>query len=159
MKASAALLLLSLTQAAVAGPVALRPMDGERQVLAEPSTNFTGSCGGAIVRVMGVTSTYGNRFGIDLDAGMVIVRQAGREIALRDELSDHNSVACVPTGSGDKLLIGSACAGSACPDSYSYVVIDPRRAVVLAPRKRGEACDELCAGKVLGARVPANFGR
>jgi hypothetical protein len=75
----AALLLLCLSPLAIAAPVTLRPMEGERHVLAEPATNFTGSCGGAVVRVMGVTSTYGNQFGIDLDAGVIIVRQAGKE--------------------------------------------------------------------------------
>lgn len=159
MNKIAALLLLCLSPLAIAAPVTLRPMEGERHVLAEPATNFTGSCGGAVVRVMGVTSTYGNQFGIDLDAGVIIVRQAGKEMALRNELSDHNAIACVPTSKGDRLLIGGACAGSACPDSYAYFVIDPKEIVVLAPKKAGDACDERCAEKALGVRVPGSFRR
>lgn len=159
MKTIAALLLFCLTPLAIAAPVTLRPMEGERQVLAESSTNFTGVCGGAVVRVMGVSSTSGNQFGIDLDAGVVIVRQPGKEIALRDPLSDQNAIACVPTGTGDKLLIASACAGSACPDSFSYYVIDPKRVLILAPKKATETCDERCAEKVLGAKVPASARR
>jgi len=132
-------------------------MEGERQVLAEPSTSFTGSCGGAVIRVMGVTSTVGNQFGIDSDAAVVIVRQAGKELSLRDMLSDHNAVACVTTSTGDKLLIGSACGGSACPDSFSFVVVDPKRVQTLAPRKPTESCDERCAEKALGAKIPASM--
>ncbi|WP_420997273.1 hypothetical protein ACKI2N_033315 [Cupriavidus sp. 30B13] len=159
MNKIAALLLICLCPSAIAAPVALRPMEGARQVLAEPVTNFTGSCGGAVVRVMGVTSTYGDRFGIDLDAAVIIVRQAGKEMALRNSLSDHNSIACVPTSKGDRLLVGSACAGSACPDSYSYFVIDPKETAVLVPKKAGDACDERCAEKVLGVKVPESFRR
>ncbi|MGO4330541.1 hypothetical protein AB4Z48_31860 [Cupriavidus sp. 2TAF22] len=159
MKKLAALLLLCLTLPAIAAPVTLRPMDGERQVLAEQATNFTGACGGAVVRVMGVTSTSGNHFGIDLDAGVVIVRQAGKEIALRDPLSDQNAIACVPTAIGDRLLIASACAGSSCPDNFTYYVIDPRRLLILVPRKAAETCDERCAERVLGVKVPASARR
>lgn len=159
MKKIATILLFCLSPIAIAAPVTLRPLEGERQVLAEPSTNFTGTCGGAVVRVMGVTSTSGNQFGIDLDAGVVLVRQAGKEVALRDPLSDHNAIACVPTGTGDKLLIASACGGSACPDSFSYYVIDPKRVLLLAPKKATENCDERCAEKALGAKVPASMRR
>jgi hypothetical protein len=139
--------------------ISLSPMEGEKSPDVVATRNVTGSCGSSIVRVLGVTDVIDNFYGIDLDAGKIIIRSGlNKELILGADsgvLSDHNGVACVSTKSGSRLLIWSNCSGSACGDNFSFFVIDPERLVFLAPKdpRKGQ-CDDSCASQLLGNKLP-----
>jgi len=152
------LLLLSSTTLADTA-IGLPPMKGGKTLDVVATKNVTGSCGASIVRVLGVTDVIDNFYGIDLDAGKIIVRSGpNKELVLSHGsgiLSDHNGVACVSTKSGSRLLVWSNCAGSACGEGFSFFVIDPEHLVLLAPKDplKGR-CDEKCASLLLDNKLP-----
>lgn len=139
--------------------IGLSPMKGDKTLHVVSTKNITGTCGASIVRVLGVTDVMDTFYGIDLDAGKIIVRSGPtKELILDSEsgvLSDHNGVACVSAKSGNRLLIWSNCSGSSCGDDFSFFVIDPDRLIFLAPKdpRKGQ-CDERCASQLLGNKIP-----
>lgn len=148
---------IAIAFATMASPVnsqaiGIPPLPGDRAIDSVFVQNMTGSCGSAVVRVLGVTSVNSDMFGIDLDSGQVIVRNRAaspNEIVVKSFLSDHNGVACVgPTGA-ETVLLWSACGGTACGDDFSFMVIDPRRMVVVA-----DDCDAHCAASATSSVVP-----
>lgn len=159
MRFFAAALSLFLSVNALADGVILRPMQGYKELDVIKTENITGSCGGSVVRVMGMIDPVDNYFSIEQDTGKIIVRSssATNDLILSHEniLSDYNGVACVETKSGDKLLIWSNCGGSVCGDNFSFYVIDPKSLKFIAPKdpKKG-SCDDDCATKVLGNNFP-----
>lgn len=152
-----AVALITVSSTAHAQAVAIAPLTGQRAINSDFVQNMTGSCGSAVVRVLGVSSVNSDMFGIDLDSGQVIVRNRAAspdEIIVKDFLSDHNGVACVgPTGF-ESLLLWSVCGGTACGDDFSFMVINPRRMVVVAGGDRDEPCDARCAASVTSSVVP-----
>ena len=138
--------------------IMLPPIEGQKALWLETTNNITGSCGTSIVRVLGVKKVISNFYTIDLDAGRIIIRSAGEELVLDANdgtLSDHNGIACVPTESGSRLLVWSNCSGSVCGDDFSFVIVDPERLVILAPKDPyKETCHAKCASKLLGNELP-----
>src|SRR2546423_1126555 len=113
------LVTLLFSSAALAeSAISLPPWQGEKALDIVETKNITGSCGTAVVRVLGITNIYDNYYSILLDAGKIIVRKGPlKELVLSSDngvLSDFNGVACVPTKSGNRLLVWSNCGGSAC---------------------------------------------
>jgi hypothetical protein len=154
------LITLLFSSIAMAEPaISLPPMKGETALDVVDTKNVTGSCGTSIVRVLGVKNVAGNFYGIDLDAGKIIIRSGPtKELVLSSSsgvLSDHNGVACVSTKSGNRLLVWSNCSGSTCGDNFSFFVIDPERLTFLAPKdpRKGQ-CDAKCASQLLGNQLP-----
>jgi hypothetical protein len=152
--------LLFCSGAALATPpaISLFPMQGDKALNVVQAKNVTGSCGSAVVRVLGVTNASDGFYENDSDSG-IIIRSGGKELNISegggDILSDHNGVACVPTKSGKRLLVWSNCAGSACGDNFSFFVFDPERLALIAPKDpRKEQCDENCASRILGSSLP-----
>lgn len=136
MKSYLAALILTLSPSAIGAPVTLDPMDGEQAVEVEPSTHVTGSCGGAIIRVIGAVNANDETFGKDPDGTAVIVRKdAQHELRLASQLSDYNKLDCVIGKSGRQrfLVLATKCGGSLCPEAYSYTVIDPRTLRIKTP--------------------------
>jgi hypothetical protein len=117
----------------------------------DQKTNYTGLCGNATVIIMGVTEINNDIF--EVNNGSLIVKTAAKELILTEMLSDYNGVACVKTRSADRLLIWSNCNGSACGEDFHFNIIDPQKLTVLAPKK-GKLCDDKCASKILGNRLP-----
>jgi hypothetical protein len=143
--------------------IVLQPMRGDHAVDVVKTINVTGSCGGAIVRVMGVTNTVGNFYTLDLDAGKVIVRSSGQDLVLDADhgLSDHDGVACITNKTGNHVLVWSQCGGSACPDAWDYIVIDADKLAIVSPLgpNKGGDCDAACASRLTGSRMPFDLNR
>lgn len=154
-----AFLLFSNAALAKLPAIDLPPMKGYKSLDVVTTKNITGSCGNAVVRVMGVTEVVGKFYTIEPDSGVIIVRHNPRhELVLSIDngvLSDYNGVACVSTRAGKRLLVWSTCGGSVCPDTFTFFVIDPDRLVFLAPKDpKKRTCDALCASRVLGNNLP-----
>lgn len=110
------------------------------------------------MRVLGISSINGDTFGIDIDSGRVIVRNRAastHEIVVRDFLSDHNGVACVGPAGLESVLLWSTCGGSACSDDFGFMVINPRRMVIVAGADHlNKPCDARCAASATSSVVP-----
>ena len=153
------LVLTFHTATAQQQPVEIKPMRDETAVAIESSQNYTGSCGKALIRVLGVQETRNNFFAMDQDAGQIIVRHdITKQLVLSINnglLSDYNGVACVPSSDGEQLLVWSNCGGTACRGDFQFLVINPDTLSFVAPKdpKRGQ-CNEKCASKALGNEFP-----
>lgn len=162
---SSAMAFLMFSGLSFAGPaVQLSPMEGENSIDDHVTKNFTGSCGDAIVRVLGVTYIGDDQFRIDLDAGMVVVRNTrGNELFLNinNVLQDYNGVSCINTkNKGGQLLVWTNCGGSACSEGYNYYVIDPATATIVAPKDpTKETCDAQCASEILEDYFPIKLDK
>lgn len=145
----------------------LLPTEVHNDVKVVSTDNYTGTCGKAVVRVLGVTGVSKNVYTVELDTAKIIVRiWAEKEQLLKElvldggVLSDFNGVACVQTKSGSRLLIWSTCSGSACGYDLAFSVVDPDRAVLLAPKRpESQRCDEKCASRILGNDTPQKISR
>jgi hypothetical protein len=140
----------------------LSPMRGFSAIDVVATKNVTGSCGTSIVRVLGVMDVRNSVYTSDADAEIIV--RGGPSLPPKDlilslksgVLSDLNGVACVATKSGSRLLVWSKCGGSMCVrDDFSFIVIDPDRLVLLAPKDpiKGQ-CDAQCASQLLGNKLP-----
>jgi len=114
-------------------------------------TNYTGLCGPATVKIMEVTEISGDIFKVN--NGRLIIKSDKKELVLDEILSDYNGVACVKTKIADRLLVWSNCSGSVCGDNFHFFVIDLQKLAVIAPKK-GKTCDDKCASKILGNKLP-----
>lgn len=138
--------------------ISLRPMDGSSAPGVIVPPNVMGYCGTSLVAVMGIRDINSSYFQIDTDTKIIISAGSVKERQLIIDsdsgvLSDYNGVACVTTGSGDRLLVWSVCGGNLC-GGLSYFVIDPERQVFLAPLDPlKEQCDEKCASQLLGNQL------
>lgn len=155
-------ILINTSAQAQSAAVSLLPMQGDKKVDVVNTQNFTGSCGSAVVRVMGVERIVGNFYTVDLDSAKIIIRSNAKDLILDEHsgaLSDHNGIACLNTKSGQRLLVWSNCNGSAC-GNFSFTVIDPEKAIILAPKNPAkESCDEKCATKLTGSRLPQQVNK
>lgn len=136
--------------------IRINPMKG-RQYLDVEGGNVTGSCGNSIIRVLGITKAFNNVFMADYDGGRVIIRtdlENELTVNVRDSgaLSDFNGIACVPTRSGERLLVWSQCSGSLCGEDFNFNVIDIKNLTYLSPKN--ELCDAQCASEILGSDLP-----
>ena len=138
----------------------LSPMPGEKKIDVVKTENFTGSCGSAIVRVLGVENFIDDTlFRMELDGGKLIVRGTGKELELTpmNGLDTLVGLSCVPTKAGNRLLVWTNCGGNGCP-FFNFTVIDPVKAMIVAPKNPAkETCDEKCATTSLGRKLPVSL--
>jgi hypothetical protein len=149
---------------AAPAPINLSPMQGEKAVSIDQTQAFTGSCGSAVVRVTGVQDVRAGYFSADVDAEVIIRADMTHELRLntiQGGLSDINGLSCVSTKAGKRLLVWNGCNGnSAACEKFSFLVIDPERLAILAPRDIvKDQCDEQCASQLLGNRLPQQINR
>lgn len=137
--------------------IQLDPALGSSKVDEQQVRNVTGTCGGAIVRVLGMSDEYATS-SFDYDAGRILVRSDGGEMVLGTDnvINDYNSITCMTDRKGRALLvIAGQCAGSACGDEADYYIIDPVRREFVAPRDpKAGTCDRACATRALGREAP-----
>jgi hypothetical protein len=137
--------------------VDLLPMDGDTELNVVDTKNITGSCGGSIVTVFGVTDSSGYVFRIYYETAKIEItsykdRDIPKVLGLNHKvLSDLNGIACIARTSGDKLLIWSRCGGTHCAPEFTFFVIDPKRLVFLSPKS---GCDAKCAARLIGSDLP-----
>lgn len=160
---------LSSAAFAEVAPINLQPAIGQKTVSVSETKNYTGSCGRAVVDVVGVSepsAMSGNYFVVNNYSGHVIVHESLdnlmkmknprplKELVLRDQLPGYNNVTCVATKFGHRLVVfgfhGGNCAIDC--DQSGFYIIDPERFVFLSP-KDGK-CDKKCAVRLLGKAFP-----
>lgn len=122
-----------------------------------------GACGGAVVKVLGIKpETFGpdkDVFGFNGDdADGVFVVGGPEKPTVKLSYSDYNTVLCVPVGERVgkqfRLVVGSACAGSACGDAMNFAVFDPKLWKKVSPT----FCDIACASKLVRSNVLRQIG-
>jgi len=151
-----ALIVLLVCQAGAMAQTGIRisPVQGESSVEVVDIKAYSGSCGNAVVRVVGVVKQFDNFFTADPDAS-IFIRNGAKDIQLSSGvMSEYNGIACVSSKSGPRILVWSNCAGSACTE-FSFYVIDPNSLVFVAPQdpKKG-VCDERCASQATNSQLP-----
>lgn len=138
----------------------LAPMSGDKKIDVVKTENYTGSCGSAVVRVLGVENFLDDKlFRLEIDSGKVIVRANNKETALTMEngLDALAGVSCVSTKAGNRVLVWSNCGGNGCP-YYNFTIIDAEKALIVAPKNpMKETCDEKCATSALGRKLPVSL--
>ncbi|PZQ33272.1 MAG: hypothetical protein DI562_02055 [Stenotrophomonas acidaminiphila] len=123
-------------------------------------SSITGSCGVASVRISGALRDAAGAHVIGPD-GAVAVRSGSRTLTVGPGpkgnagvfLQDRNTLDCVDTPKGPKLLLTLYCDGRACAP-MDYRVIDPNGAQILSTQDNLDECDTACAEKALGTSVP-----
>lgn len=148
-----AAVLASVGQADVPLAIHLDPSDAFPTTLIETTQTYTGGCGPAVVRVVGVTDVTGSFFNLDTDGRVVLHSPRGADLVVdaSNGLSDHNGIACTTGNGRTRLLIWAACGGSSCGDDYDFTVVDPDKMRVVSPVG---SCDEMCAYSLTGSRLP-----
>ncbi|TQM03685.1 hypothetical protein FB548_3645 [Pseudoxanthomonas sp. 3HH-4] len=68
-------------------------------------------------------------------------------------LQDRNTLDCVETSSGPKLVLTLYCDRRACAP-VDYRVIDPSNAQIISRQDTFDECDAMCAESALGTSVP-----
>ncbi|HMO74200.1 MAG TPA: hypothetical protein PKD48_02570 [Sphingopyxis sp.] len=133
-------------------PVTLEPFP-DSGVDVETVRNYYGRCGPATVQVLGVAQEEDGFFKGSIGGGsaVVVIGDGGAPVLeIREQLSDHNGVACVTGTAGPRLLIWSNCGGSACGDDFAFTVVDPAVAAIVSD----EDCDAACAASLSGSSLP-----
>lgn len=154
MKTIIAMALFTTALAVQASPISLAPLPDDASAQIVKTLNVYGTCGPAVVQVLGVAQdSFGpNKQSFSFDApesaGVFVVAD-GEKPPAKIETSDHNIVMCVPLGKEFRLVVASACAGSACGDAMHYAVVDPRSGKTVSPK----ACDIACASKLIKSDV------
>lgn len=124
----------------------------------------TGTCGKAAVRIHGIESD--NPYGVDglIPANGVITIKGekatliiGGESASGIYLQDQNKLHCLASPKGPRLVLASYCFGRDCAE-VDYRVIDPATARAISSQNSAEECDEVCAEKALGMKLPTELG-
>lgn len=142
--------LFAAALAVQASPISLAPLDNAPSAEIVKTLNVYGTCGPAVVQVLGVAqNSFGPKsetFSFDAPASAgVFVLTNGEKPPAKIETSDHNIVMCVPLGKDFRLVVASACAGSACSDAMHYAVVDPKTGKTVSPK----TCDIVCASKLI----------
>ncbi len=119
-------------------------------------TNYSGVCGTSEVKIMDVEELNSDIFKVN--NGKLTVKSEKKVLILNDLLSDYNGIACVKTKVGERLLVWSNCSGSVCGEDFNFFVIDPKKLTIIAPKK-GKICDDKCASKILGSKLPQKINR
>lgn len=118
-------------------------------------TNFTGRCGAATVRVLGIEELPGEWFSLD-DDGRIIVRAGpGRQLVVeasdRRVLSDLHRLRCARHGGRSFLIVWTQCALEHCGRPWQFRIIDVNALRLLDTRR----CDDACLLRMTGERRPA----
>lgn len=132
--------------------------------LSVAGSTAAGTCGKATVRVQGTDPS--NPYGVDglIPAnGIINIRgekatlTIGGEAASGIYLQDQNKLHCLTSPRGPRLVLASYCFGRDCAE-VDYRVIDPATARVISRQTSMEECDEACAEKALGMKLPTELG-
>jgi hypothetical protein len=115
--------------------------------------NITGRCGGAVVRVMGITTFTDKMFASEPDEAKIIVRNRPMpELNIKPD--DYTGLACIHVEGKTFILIWGVCGGSACGEDYSFIVVDPKTMKILTPDHLRDPCDAKCAANLTGSALP-----
>lgn len=144
--------------AQVSTAIGLSPLSGDKKLSITNVKNIYGTCGGSVVAILEVSGDrFDNKehFQLDFSGNPGLVLRTGKsEFFYRDPLSDFNVVQCVTGKDGPRLLIASQCGGSACGESYSFSIIDPKTGAIFPAKGSKQECDAQCASKMLGSKIP-----
>jgi len=143
------------------------PPDGEGEYKSKPEVhitniqNYYGTCGDAVVQVLGVEENPGDGF-YTVDAGtdtaQIVILNEGSEVRIRQEdLSDANGVACLNSKKNPQILVWKNCLGSACPPDFHFIVVDIRSMRIVRGGKT--ECDAVCAYRATGSQLPFRLNR
>jgi hypothetical protein len=135
---------------AIAGGISIAPYPGDTAPAIRPTFNVFGTCGDALVQIIGVNKEKwelgGRTFSLG-EAGGVFALNNGKTISLKT--SDHNSVTCVPIVDEKlisfRLIVGSTCGGSLCTDALNYIALDPKSMAIVSPA----VCTIDCVSKII----------
>jgi hypothetical protein len=121
--------------------------------------NYTGRCGAATVRVIGIEELPGEWFSLDRD-GRIIVRAAGgRQLVVeasdRRVLSALNRIQCARHGGRSFIVLWTQCALEHCGRDWQFRVIDVDALRLLDTRR----CDDACLLRLTGERRPSVMRR
>lgn len=151
--------LLLLCAAAHAGEGGVR-LDG----LSITGGKTTGTCGKAIIQIQGTDSANPSDGGSLIPShGVITIKGEKATLTIGDEsasgiyLQDQNKLHCLASPKGPRLVLASYCFGRDCAE-VDYRVIDPATARVISQQTSAEECDEACAEKALGTRLPEGLG-
>lgn len=122
-------------------------------------TNFTGRCGEATVRVIGIEELPGEWFSLDPDGRIIVRTGGGRQLAVeasdRRILSALNRIQCARHGGRTFVVLWTQCALEHCGRPWQFRVIDAD-----APRLLDTSrCDDACLHRMTGERRPATMPR
>jgi hypothetical protein len=117
--------------------------------------NYYGTCGDAVVQVLGVEENPGDEY-YTVDAGsdtaQIVILNDGEELRIKqDDLSDANGIACLNSKKNPQLLVWKNCIGSCSPD-FHFIVVDIRSMRIIRGGKT--ECDATCAFRATGSRLP-----
>lgn len=162
-KIATAILILLMSNTSFASSIQLNPLGDDNELMISQAINITGSCGGAVVRILGVEdySENLNFYKVDIDSGNIIVRGNNFEVDAKDLLSDHNGVSCMDSSKSNAkyVMIWSNCSGSACGDDFSFYFIDPKNGKNVTPKSKSNICDANCASQFLGNNSPKSINQ
>lgn len=124
----------------------------------------TGSCGPAKITITGVeTETAYRTKHLIGSSGTITIRAGKATLSIGADgnagifLQDQNRLHCVSTPSGQRLVLVSDCFGRGCAP-VDYRVINPATAKVISRQNSADECDEACAQKALGSKLPESLG-
>jgi hypothetical protein len=121
--------------------------------------NYTGRCGAATVRVIGIEELPGKWFSLDRD-GRIIVRAAnGRQLVVEASdgrvLSALNRIRCARHGGRTFIVLWTQCALAHCGRDWQFRVIEVDALRLLDTRR----CDDASLHRLTGERRPAVMRR
>jgi hypothetical protein len=132
--------------------------------LAVAGSRATGTCGNAAVRVQGIDPDNPYRVdGLISANGVITIKGEKTTLTIGGEptsgiyLQDQNKLHCLASPKGPRLVLASYCFGRDCAE-VDYRVIDPAAARVISSQNSAEECDEACAEKALGMKLPTGLG-
>lgn len=135
--------------------VLLKSTPPDIKLTLEKDKKIYGHCDGTVVMISGAnpeTFTSDGYFAYGLeDLGMQLTTRT-KKISLDFALSDYNTVDCVETLMGLRLLVGSSCGGSVCVDNRNYQVIIPRTGSMFPGRNARKPCYANCVNRILGKK-------
>lgn len=131
--------------------------------LSVAGSTATGTCDKAAVRIQGIDAD--NPYGVDdliSATGIITIKgekatlTIGGESASGIYLQDQNKLHCLASPKGPRLVLASYCFGRDCAE-VDYRVIDPASTRVVSQQTSLEECDEACAEKALGMKLPEDL--
>ena len=124
----------------------------------------TGTCGKAIIQIQGMDPANQSDGGSLIPShGVITIKGETASLTIGGEsasgiyLQDQNKLHCVASPKGPRLVLASYCFGRDCAE-VDYRVIDPATARVISQQTSMEECDEACAEKELGRKLPTELG-
>lgn len=136
--------------------ISVQPISRNNKPSVTNVLNIYGKCGNSVVAILGVKAdgfNWQGDFKVDAAGNPDLqIRNKGKSTSYKFALSDYNTVHCVQTNNGPRLLVGGSCSGSACPDAKSYYIIDIRTEESFPAESSKMNCDANCANQALGIK-------